>query len=123
MPGRRHRSPDWAGPPDVLARLRAAALDAQALLLELDPILGEPGTQRAVDDFVEYAADALRAVAELVDGSLRDSRAAETRAADIRATETRGVDTRGTHSRGTESPAAVAGPEQSSLQRHRRPSW
>ena len=123
MPGRRHRSPDWAGPPDVLARLRAAALDAQALLLELDPILGEPGTQRAVDDFVEYAADALRAVAELVDGSLRDSRAAETRAADIRATETRGADTRGTHSRGTESPAAVAGPEQSSLQRHRRPSW
>ncbi len=107
----------------MLARLRAAALDAQALLLELDPILGEPGTQRAVDDFVEYAADALRAVAELVDGSLRDSRAAETRAADIRATETRGADTRGTHSRGTESPAAVAGPEQSSLQRHRRPSW
>jgi hypothetical protein len=119
VPGRRHRSPDWAGPPDVLARLRAAALDAQALLLELDPILGEPATQRAVDDFVEYAADALRAVAELTDGPLRETRDAGSRDAD-----TRDADTRGIHSRGTEPPAAVAGAAQSSLQWHRRPpSW
>ncbi len=123
MPGRRHRSPDWAGPPDVLVRLRAAALDAQALLLELDPILGEPATQRAVDDFVEYAADALRALAELTDGSLRETRDAETRDAVTRGTEARAADALGIHSRGTESPAAVAGPEHSSLQRHRRPSW
>lgn len=68
MPGRRrHPYSDRAGPSDVLARLRTAALQAQALLLDLDPILGEPTTQRAVDDFVEYAADALRALAEAAD--------------------------------------------------------
>lgn len=52
-------------PADVAARLRADALAASELLLDLDPILGEHGPQAEVDHFVEYAADALRAVAEL----------------------------------------------------------
>ncbi|MFZ1287391.1 MAG: hypothetical protein WAR57_10200 [Candidatus Phosphoribacter sp.] len=50
---------------DLAARLRAHALAASELLLDLDPILGEHGPQAEVDHFVEHAADALRAVAEL----------------------------------------------------------
>lgn len=48
----------------MLAEVRIAASDAADLLLGLHPVLGEPSTQRVVDAFVEYAADALRALAD-----------------------------------------------------------
>jgi len=58
-------APHPQAPLDVLARLRDQALDGSELLLRLDPVLGEPQTQRLVDETVEAAADGLRAIAEL----------------------------------------------------------
>ncbi len=52
-----------------MARLQALALDGQALLLTLDPVLGDARVQRRVDELVEYAADALRALAERADAA------------------------------------------------------
>lgn len=61
-----------------MARLQSLALEAQALLLTLDPVLGEPRVQGQVDRFVEQAADALRALAERA-GIAEDTRSGATR--------------------------------------------
>jgi hypothetical protein len=55
---------DHHGSSDPAARVAAIAKDGAALLLGLDPVLGDHATQVAVDAFVERAADALVAVAD-----------------------------------------------------------
>ena len=52
-------------PPDVLSRVRSHALSRADELFAVDPLLGDPTVQRAVDAFVEQAVDALRALATL----------------------------------------------------------
>jgi hypothetical protein len=54
----------------ALAGVRRTALDLADDLLTHLPELGDPLTQRAVDGWVEQAADTLRAVAEAVEERL-----------------------------------------------------
>ena len=62
----------------ALADARRAGLDLAEDLLTHLPDLGDPVTQRAVDGWVEQAADTLRAVAEAIEERLLDvGRAAE----------------------------------------------
>jgi hypothetical protein len=56
---------DPGAPADVLARVRQHALDASQSLFAVDPLLGDPLVQHGVDEFVEQAVDALRAIAEV----------------------------------------------------------
>lgn len=54
-----------AGASGDIAAVRAEAVRLAELLLSLDPVVGEPALQRALDAFVERAADALGVVAAL----------------------------------------------------------
>ncbi len=56
-----------AGASGDVAAVRAEAVRLAELLLSLDPVVGEPALQRAVDALVERAADALGVVAALAD--------------------------------------------------------
>jgi hypothetical protein len=60
----------------ALARVRRTGLDLADDLLTHLPDLGDPLTQRAVDGWVEQAADTLRAVAESVEERLLDGSSA-----------------------------------------------
>lgn len=56
----------------ALVDARRVGLDLAEDLLTHLPDLGDPATQRAVDGWVEQAADTLRAVAEAIEERLLD---------------------------------------------------
>ena len=64
-----------------LSRSSAAALDASHELLAHYSDTGDPPTQRAVDNLIDHAADALRALTDSLADSSRELQGAALRAA------------------------------------------